>query len=271
MKKWIRNFIGFILSKAGLRLVNEYYWKNVISELENSRNSKDFEVKQKIIATLKPHNISSLKKYLEFSTSQILQDIFVLDHFDYKKNGFFVEFGATNGLNLSNSHILEKYFNWEGILAEPGKNWHQDLKKNRKCVIEVDCVWSSTGELLQFIEAKSAELSTISNFQNMDIHSKVRIKKRKYNVNSVSLADMLERHNAPHQIDYISIDTEGSEYEILKDFKFSDYSIGVITCEHNYGENREKIQHLLELNGFVRVHAELTQFDDWYVNSQWKK
>jgi hypothetical protein len=62
MKKWIRNFIGFLLSKAGLRLVNEYYWKNVISELENSRNSKDFEVKQKIIATLKPHtNINNQK------------------------------------------------------------------------------------------------------------------------------------------------------------------------------------------------------------------
>jgi FkbM family methyltransferase len=269
MRKWSRNVINFLLSKTNLHLVNKHYWKDVISELENIRLSKDFEVKQKIISSLKPHNASSLRKYLKFSTSQILQDIFVLDHFDYKKNGFFVEFGATNGLNLSNTHILEKQFNWKGILAEPGKNWHQNLKKNRNCLIEVDCVWSCTGESLQFIEAKSAELSTISNFQYMDIHAKVRIKKRKYKVNSISLMDMLARHRAPNKIEYISIDTEGSEYEILKDFNFSEYMIGVITCEHNFGENREKIKNLLELNGFLRVNEELNQFDDWYVNSQW--
>ena len=195
----------------------------------------------------------------------------MLDFFDYKKNGFFVEFGATNGKDLSNTYILEKHFNWSGILAEPAKKWHKELNLNRNCKIETDCVWSASGNTLQFVEAKSAELSTVSKFEKSDIHANVRIKKRKYNVRTISLVDLLVRHKAPQQIEYLSIDTEGSEYEILKDFDFSNYLIGVITCEHNFGVNREKIRELLASNGFVQVHSEISQFDDWYVNSKWKK
>jgi|688.fasta_scaffold404367_2 FkbM family methyltransferase len=269
MEKWFKYFIELFLSKVNLRLVNNRYWLAVTSQLEEYNNIENHEGKQKILATLKSCNKLNLEKYQQLSQSQILQDIFVLDYFDYKHNGFFVEFGATNGLNLSNTYILEKHFNWNGILAEPGKNWHKDLNRNRNCSIETDCVWSSTGETLQFIEARSAELSTISNFENLDIHAKVRIKKRNYNVHSITLIDMLDRYGAPYKIDYLSIDTEGSEYEILKNFTFSKYSIGVITCEHNFGKNREKIKQLLESNGFLRVHEQISQFDDWYVNSKW--
>jgi len=269
MKKWIKNLINRLLAGINLCIVNKAYWLTVVSELENRKMLENIEAKRKTIAILKSDNKALTDKYLPLSTSQILQDIFVLDHFRYKQNGYFVEFGATNGLNLSNTYILEKYFKWNGILAEPAKNWHKELKQNRNCIIETDCVWSSTGESLQFIEAKSAELSTISNFKDNDIHSQVRIEKRKYQVPSISLMDLLKRHNAPKRISYLSIDTEGSEFEILKNFEFSKYSIGVITCEHNYGANREKIKELLEFNGFTRVHDEVSQFDDWYVNLQW--
>jgi len=269
MKKWIKNSIDKLLSKMNLRIINRRYWLTIISELENYKMSEEIEAKRKITAILKSQNKVSLEKYEQLSSAQILQDIFVLDYFDYKRDGYFVEFGATNGRNLSNTYILEKYFGWNGIVAEPAKKWQNDLRQNRSCIIETDCVWSSTGETLQFVEAKSAELSTISNFKDLDIHSKVRIEKKKYNVLSLSLIDMLGRHNAPKRIDYLSIDTEGSEFEILKNFVFSKYSIGVITCEHNFGENREKIKELLESNGFIRVHEKISQFDDWYVNSQW--
>ena len=86
------------------------------------------------------------------SKSQLKQDIFVLLETDFKKNGFFVEFGATNGINISNTHILEKKFNWDGILAEPSKQWHKDLKNNRSAKIETNCVWSKSGESLNFME-----------------------------------------------------------------------------------------------------------------------
>ena len=67
---------------------------------------------------------------------------------------------------------------------------------------------------------------------------------RKYKVPTISLLDLLDIHNAPKFIDYLSIDTEGSEYEILNAFDFNKYKFRVITCEHNFTPMREKIYKL---------------------------
>ena len=64
----------------------------------------------------------------EKSRAQLKQDIFVLLETGFKRDGYFVEFGATNGVDLSNSWLLEKAFGWTGILAEPARIWHDDLK-----------------------------------------------------------------------------------------------------------------------------------------------
>ena len=63
--------------------------------------------------------------------SQIGQDVLVLHCLNWKKNGYFLEFGAADGINLSNTYLLERDFGWSGILAEPAKVWHKDLKANR--------------------------------------------------------------------------------------------------------------------------------------------
>tara|TARA_B100000242_G_C42645512_1_gene303440 strand:- start:264 stop:500 length:237 start_codon:yes stop_codon:yes gene_type:complete len=76
---------------------------------------------------------------------------------------------------------------------------------------------------------------------------------------------MLKKHNAPKTIDYLSIDTEGSEFEILSNFDFDEYDIKIITCEHNYTSMREKIFDLLSAQGYERKYSEFSLFDDWYV------
>jgi FkbM family methyltransferase len=197
--------------------------------------------------------------------SQLGQEIFVLNECDFKKDGFFIEFGATNGLDLSNTHLLEKEFGWSGILAEPAKLWHEDLQKNRGCIIDHRCVWEKSGDTLSFHESEHPEFSTIHSLRGKDLYAEYRKAGKQYPVETVSLEDLLRQHSAPKNIDYLSIDTEGSEYEILSNFNFDAYEIKTITCEHNYTADRELIYKLLTSKGFFRVHSDNTKWDDWYT------
>lgn len=232
---------------------------NRLSNLE--KRAKEYE----FILIYPPEVGGKFVKFRPKSKSQIKQDLFVLSELGFKTDGFFVEFGATDGVSMSNSYLLEKEFNWKGILAEPGKCWHVALEKNRSASVEKDCVWNKTGEELEFQEADSSTLSTVIGFGDTDIHSNTRTTGNSYTVTTISLNDLLQKYNAPKMIDYLSIDTEGSEYIILNSFNFENYKFRVITVEHNYTELREKIFNLLSSKGYKRVHTEHSLFDDWYV------
>jgi len=212
-------------------------------------------------------SLSKTLPYLSLSKAQLRQDLLVLHLLNHQREGFFVEFGATNGLDWSNTHLLECHFGWTGILAEPAHVWHSDLQKNRRCIVDTDCVWHRSGETLLFNETPEAYLSTIDTFSNKDKHKNLRTKGRKYSVQTISLFDLLKRHDAPQHIDYLSIDTEGSEYEILRTFDFSAYHFSIITVEHNFTSDRENIQQLLQSKGYIRIMKEVSRFDDWYIST----
>ena len=202
------------------------------------------------------------------SPAQLLQDIFALYFSDFRKNGFFVEFGATNGLSLSNTYSLEKHFDWDGILAEPLPSWHADLRKNRECAIDTRCVYSQSDLRMAFVDTFEApELSGLKKSLQDDHNKSARANNRTIEVNTVSLMDLLGQYSAPDTIDYLSIDTEGSELEILIPFDFTRYHVSTLTVEHNFVEpQRTAIRELLEIAGFRRVCQEISRWDDWYVN-----
>ena len=75
----------------------------------------------------------------ENSRSQFKQDVFALMVNKFREGGYFVEFGATNGYDISNTYILEKQFGWQGILVEPAKMWHENLIKNREMRLFSTC------------------------------------------------------------------------------------------------------------------------------------
>jgi FkbM family methyltransferase len=210
---------------------------------------------------------SELNEIISNSRSQLGQDVFALSFVGTQKPGFFVEFGATNGKSLSNTYLLEKHFGWTGILCEPAKTWLEDLRKNRSASIDTRCVYSRSDLKLRFWETDIGELSTIEGFGSDDEHSIAREGNHTYEVEAVSLLDLLDYHNAPKFIDFLSVDTEGSEFEILNAFDFSKYSFGAICVEHNYSDSREKVQALLLSNGYRQVYQELSDFDDWFVLS----
>jgi hypothetical protein len=201
--------------------------------------------------------------------SQNYQDVYALYANNFKRNGYFVDFGATNGKTLSNSLLLEETFGWKGILAEPNEAWHKDLEKNRpNAIIDKRCVYSKSGDIVEFLNTNAADLSTIKGFGNDDEHKDKRITDNVSQIETVSLVDLLIQHNAPKEIDYLSIDTEGSELDILTAF-FNDsrgYVFNSITVEHNYVQDtRQKLSLLLTQNGYRNQFSTLSRCDDFYV------
>ena len=199
------------------------------------------------------------------SRAQLFQDLFVLHELEHKRGGYFVEFGATDGVTLSNTLLLEAEYGWRGLLAEPARAWHERLRVNRAAIIDTRCVTGSTGEIVVFNETEWLEVSTIDKWSASDHHADLRVGGKRYNVETISLNDLLNNNNAPNEIDYLSVDTEGSEFEILNAFDFEQHRPKVITVEHNFTKMRTPIHDLLVRNGYRRKFERLSNFDDWYV------
>ena len=258
IKKHIYRIIKKILSNSNFVMMkNSTYF-----ELTRAAHRSKFV--ELLNAVPKSHRNRLLELYPK-TFSQNYQDLFALSSNHFKRNGFFVEFGATNGVNISNTYLLEKEFKWSGILVEPAISWHQELKMNLTCTIDTNCVWSASEEDISFCETNEKEYSTIKNFFSADLHHEKRSNYSEYIVKSISLLDLLKKYDAPRIIDYISIDTEGSEYEILKNFDFKEYQFRSITCEHNFTENRNAIFNLLTSFGYRRVNYDIKSYEDWYI------
>ena len=200
---------------------------------------------------------------MEHSYSQLAQDKNVVDFYKAKTGGYFVEIGAYDGIALSNTFALEKQYGWKGICVEPLVSRFNDLVKNRKAHC-CDLAVYHTSDLDVFfdIEGDSGMLSGIN--VHIDAHKyTVNKNKKTVTVKTISLNDLLERYNAPNFIEYLSLDTEGSEFEILKNLDFSKWKFGLLDVEHNHIEpRRTMIRKLLLANGYKYIGP--NHFDDSY-------
>ena len=213
-----------------------------------------------------------LNEIYDKSYAQMYQDMFVLWYRDFKRNGYFVDFGATDGKHINNTYLLEKEFGWTGIVAEPAQIWHQDLYKNRNCHIDTNCVWHTSNQQVEFDQSQHPEWSTMPKYitNTAKMYRGSDENNTKYLVNTISLNDLLNKYNAPYEIDFISLDTEGSELDILQAFDFSKHKVYFIGCEHNDHHEgnawyRENIFDFLSSKGYERVWTHLSCQDDWYV------
>ena len=207
--------------------------------------------------------------------SQLYQDMFAEFIISKDSEKTFLEFGATNGIEYSNSYSLEKFFGWTGALAEPDPRWHDNLKMNRpNTKLIFDCVWKNSNEILNFLSSDEGVYSTIDVFKfndkdTMPGNTKKRLESSKMiKVNTISLNDLIKKYFNDSSPSYISVDTEGSEYDILFNLDLHKYKPKVFTVEHNYTNNEKKIDELMGLNGFKRVFKNLTFFDAWYVSKE---
>lgn len=206
--------------------------------------------------------------------SQLYQDIFAVLMVGNNYDKTFLEFGATDGLELSNTYLLENNCGWTGVLCEPSPQWHDILKKNRpNTKIVTECIWNKSNQKLRFFVSDVGVLSTLEEFKESDKlsipgNTKLRIEKGNLvTVNTISLNELIEKEFNGKSPSYISIDTEGSEYEILKAFDFKKYDPVCFTIEHNFTNLQKDIDEIMKNHNYIRIFKEITVFDAWYVRN----
>jgi FkbM family methyltransferase len=209
---------------------------------------------------------------MHLSYSQRLQDLWVLYEFGLMRNGFFIDFGAGNGRDSSNSYILHRRFGWRGILIEPNSDYEDNLRHHASEGVAWfvnQAVAAERAEDVDFVVSADPSLSTLHYTLDADSHSMTRrnLPSEVRKIKTVTLANVVI--SGPDPIQYLSIDTEGSEYDILKKyFEMPLRRIQAITVEHNYDQiRRQLIFDLLSSRGYVRRFTHYSGHDDWYVMS----
>ena len=184
------------------------------------------------------------------------------------KNGYFVEIGADDGIQGSNTKYFEE-IGWTGVCIEPSPERFLSLTDNRKCHCENVAI-SNTDGTVQFMDISGYGKQLSGIVDMYDPRHKTRIEGDLNNpkntgyeivdVRCVTLNSVLDKYDIQH-VDFCSIDTEGAEVNILSSIDFDAINIRVIMVENNYKD--ESIDTILTKNGYIKRHS--IRIDDIYV------
>ena len=184
-------------------------------------------------------------------------------YFNNKKNGYFIEVGAYNGVNKSNTYILEKFFDWSGICVEPNNYYFEILKRSRSCICLNDCVdgdekmvdflcYKTTGGIIS--ENTDNNLITARNKLSKNIFSEINFLENKIvKKKTKTLLQILNENNAPRIIDFLSLDVEGAETRILENFSFDIYTFKFMMIERP----GDYLNNIIINNGYFKLNLDI--------------
>jgi FkbM family methyltransferase len=174
--------------------------------------------------------------------------------FESKQDGIYIELGANNGLSQSNTAFLNFYRNWTGILIEPCIEGYNLCKKNRpnNIILNYGCV------------SNDYNYNTIKgDFQNSNLMSSIdgeRLNSTNLvEVKTITLDKVFELHLQNKNVDLISIDTEGYEYNILLGLNLQKNRPKYILVEI-YNKDYEKIKNYL-INHNYCLHSNFSNYN----------
>lgn len=177
---------------------------------------------------------------------QLLQDRWVyhqLSRINASMNhGYFVDIGCNDGVTINNTLVFEQ-LGWEGFCVDADARAFEKASRSRVSPVEFGAVWSESNQPLMFHQHEESLLSSIGETGK--------------EVLSISLNDLLVRYNAPRVIDYISLDVEGAECDVLSGFDDENYLVKCWTIEHNGDPERISylVRWLMERNYLIKFVA----------------
>lgn len=202
--------------------------------------------------------------------SQYMQDKFADIFFKKKNRGFFLDIGAHDGITFSNTYFLEKERGWGGICIEPIPDVFDKLNQNRRSINVNSCITQKSGVvtfrrvygynemlsgILDLMDKDHVEQIENYSTQTGDIYKDILIESK--NINEILKEFKVKK------IDFLSIDTEGAEYEIIKTIDFDKVNITFLSIENNNASTR--IKNLLIGKGYKCISSVT---DDFYVKTE---
>lgn len=194
--------------------------------------------------------------------SQYDQDKYLENNvFKGYKKGVFIDVGAHNGIKLNNTMYFEMEHDWTGINVEANADVFADLIKNRPNSININCAICNKDGEAKFI-SNSGYTNMLSGLQeHFDPRHKSRLDKENatkggqtkiVTVETRRLESVFDEHHITH-VNYLSVDVEGAEYDVLKSINYDKVFIDVIGFENNYEDTSAPIIDFLKSNGFVML------------------
>lgn len=193
------------------------------------------------------------------------QDLWALELLKFKRGGFFLDSGAGDPFDGSNTVRMEQEYSWKGILVEPVRHVYDRLLKHRLAQV-YNVVLNDRMGAVPFYEAGNWPLSGIYGHLTDEAKARngadpSRVQQRE----GWTLAHLFEKAGAPGVIDYWSLDTEGSEWVLVQSFPWNTHKVQIIAIEHNFEEpKRTLIREFLTAKGYTYVYREVTPADDNY-------
>ena len=190
------------------------------------------------------------------------------------KNGFFVDVGSHDGITINNTLYFEKEHNWKGINIEPIKSVYDKLIVNRPNNININCaIYSNDGEteflnVIGHTQMLSGIKNTYDNRQliRLDDESKASGSTTEtIKVPTKRLETIFDEHNVKH-INYLSIDVEGAEFDVIKSINFDKVFIDIIGFESNYADNSVPIINYLKNKNYEIINNDKGQLDIFMIN-----
>ena len=198
-------------------------------------------------------------------------------------NGFFVELGANNGIDQSNSLYFELNRGWLGVLIEPSPNQFIACNANRSKENHFFCnACVGFDYEKNYVDITYGNLMTMSHNLALDLPDKpehIEASKKflapfedtfNFGSTAITLTSLLDESKAPSLIDFISLDVEGAELEVLKGINFNKYNFKFMLIEIR---NLEPIDRFLNEQGYSLVekfthHDYLFKFESSYEKFQ---
>lgn len=218
---------------------------------------------------LTDHLVCPLNSYATFYSQGKQDEIVWRSYFTTNQTpsfcyGTFVEAGAFDGVNNSNTLFFEEHLGWSGLCIEPNPAAFGALSINRpNCRNIPIALGNSSGvNVTLHIHTKYPVLSKVQlSIDNNTRQDNIVVQQKR-------LDDILVANHMPH-VNFMSLDVEDYEYKVLCGINFSIVSVDVITIEvHEWNKDAKNIHALLTNANFV---LDQTIGDEIWVNKDFLK